>query len=227
MAWGMVAVAGATLVGGAIAANGARSAANTQADATQAGIAEQQRQADRAYADQAPYRAAGVNALGQFANEIGAMPTAQEVMSQPGYQFGLQQGQQAIDRKASAAGGRISGASMKAAARFGTDYATSGYNAEYQRRQDRLNRLASLANLGQTATGASAASGQAAAGNIGSMLTSQGNAAAGAQMYQGQVWGNTANQLGALWQRSQTPAATPASSRYGYNDIPMQPGGGY
>jgi uncharacterized membrane protein len=51
----------------------------------------------------------------------------------PGYEFGRQQGQQAIDRKAAAAGGRISGASLKAATQFGNDYATTGYSTAYNR----------------------------------------------------------------------------------------------
>lgn len=189
------------IVGSLIGADSARSAANTQSDATREAIAEQRRQADRAYADQTPYREAGVNALGQYAREIGTMPTADEVMAQPGYQFGLQQGQQALDRRFAASGGRISGASMKAGTRYATDYATSGYNAEYQRRQDRLNRLATLAGLGQTATGASAASGQNAANNISGLISSQGDAAAAAKLHTGNLWGNTANSLAALWQR--------------------------
>jgi len=189
------------VVGAFIGADAARSAANTQADATQRALDIQQTQADRAYNDQAPYRQAGVNALSQYAGELGTMPTAAEVQAQPGYQFGLNQGQQAIDRKTAAAGGRVSGASLKAAARFGTDYATSGYNAEYQRRQDRLNRLAALAGLGQTATGASAASGQQAAQNMSGLVSSQGDATAGARLLGGNTWGNAANAIGAYYQR--------------------------
>ena len=193
------------IVGSLIGADAARGAANTQADATRDAIGEQRRQADRAYADQAQYREAGGNALRQYAGELGAMPTAAEVMAQLGYQFGQQQGQQALDRRFAASGGRISGAAMKAGTRYATDYATIGYNAEYQRRQDRLNRLAALAGLGQTATGASAASGQNAANNISGLISSQGDAAAGARMYTGNTWGNTANSIAALYQRRSMP----------------------
>jgi hypothetical protein len=193
------------IVGSLIGADATRSAVNTQADATNRALDIQQGQADRAYADQAPYRQAGVNALTQYAGELGTMPTAAEVMAQPGYQFGQQQGQQRLDRQFAAAGGRISGASMKAGARYATDYATTGYNAEYQRRQDRLNRLAALAGLGQTATGASAASGQQAANNMTGLISSQGDATAGARMLNGNTWGNTANAIGAYWQRYGSP----------------------
>jgi hypothetical protein len=119
----------------------------------------------------------------------------------PGYQFGLDQGNQALDRKIAAGGGRVSGAAIKAAQRFGTDYATTGYNAAYQRRQDRINRLSALAGIGQSATGASAQAGSAAANNISGALQSQGNASGAASLAQGNIWGNAINQAGAAWQR--------------------------
>lgn len=198
-------VAGASLVGtlavGAMSSGAASSAANSQADASAASISEQRRQADRSYADQAPYRQAGTNALGQLQGEIGQQPTAAQVMSDPGYQFGLQQGQQALDRQSAAAGGRVSGASLKAASDYATNYATTGYGAAYQRRQDRLNRLASLAGIGQTATNASGAAGAASANAISGIIGSQGDARAAGQLAQGNIWSNTGNQLGAIGQR--------------------------
>lgn len=123
------------MIGGAIGglldtsqqADSVQSASNAQQAATNAAIAEQRRQYDLSTAEQrrqydvtrgdyAPYREAGTKALGQLQGEMGAMPTSQEVMNSPGYQFGLQQGQQAIDRKTAAAGGRVSGAALKSAA---------------------------------------------------------------------------------------------------------------
>jgi hypothetical protein len=133
-------------------------------------------------------------------------------MSDPGYAFGMQQGQQALDRKAAAAGGRLSGASLKAAQQYGTDYATTGYGAAYQRNQDRLNRLAALAGLGQTATQASASAGSNASNQISGLLSGQGNAAGAAQLVQGNIWGNTVNQLGAIGQRAMQPGYTSQNS---------------
>jgi hypothetical protein len=238
-------VAGAVVVGGvasaAISSNSAKKAANTQAASTAAGISSQDRQFEQTRADQlaqydqtradfAPYRAAGTQALGQYQTELNGNTSAADVMAAPGYQFGLQQGQQALDRKAAASGGRVSGASLKQAAEYATNYATTGYNAEYQRRQDRLNRLAVLATVGQTATGASAVAGanstnaigmagQNYANNVTGLMTAQGNASAAGQLAQGNIWGNTVNQLGAAGQRwastpsqTSTPAASSASN---------------
>ena len=136
----------------------------------------------------------------------------------PGYQFGLDQGNQALDRKIAAAGGRVSGAAIKAAQRFGTDYATTGYNSAYQRRQDRINRLSALAGIGQTSTGASAQAGQAASSANSALLSAQGNANGAASLAQGNIWANTGNQLGAIAQRNNwNPFGSSAGSSYGGN----------
>jgi hypothetical protein len=216
MSFVAAAIGAAGAIGGAlISSRSARSAANQQSDATEAAIAlqreqigEQKRQYDTTRADFTPWRETGVRALGQLETDINRMPTPAEVMSDPGYQFGMDQGQQALDRKIAAMGGRVSGAALKATSRFNQGYAGNAYGAAYQRRQDRLNRLAALAGIGQTATGASAAAGQASqnaisnlTGSISGLIAGQGDANAAATMYGGNVWGNTANQIGALLSR--------------------------
>jgi hypothetical protein len=204
-------------------ADSVQSASNAQQAATNAAIAEQRRQYDLTRGDYAPYREAGTKALGQLQSEMGSMPTSQDVMNSPGYQFGLQQGQQAIDRKTAAAGGRVSGAALKSAAEYGTNYATTGYNAEYQRRQDRLNRLASLAGIGQSATNSSSAAGSNMANNVSGSLSSQGDATGAARIAQGNIWANNGNQLAATaqnWARgyqSNNPQSNPAYDSYGLN----------
>lgn len=222
MTWGFVAGAAVSVVGGYLSsqsqADAAEEAANTQAGSTAAGIAEQRRQFDLTRGDYAPYRQAGVNALGQLQGDINAPVTAADVMSDPGYAFGLQQGQQGIDRKIAAGGGRVSGAAIKRAGMFATDYATTGYGAAYQRRQDRLNRLASLAGLGQTATGGSAMAGQNSANAISGMMTSQGDATGASQIARGNIWGNYANQLGAIGQRWASQPST-GSQQVEYNNL--------
>jgi hypothetical protein len=214
MAWGIVASAGATLVGGMMASDSAGNAADAQAASSAASIAEQRRQYDQTREDYAPYRAAGTQALGEYQTAINGNTTAADALAEPGYQFGMQQGQLGLDRKAAAAGGRVSGAALKSAAEYATNYATTGYNAAYQRRQDRLNRLAALANVGQTATAGSAAAGSASANSIGGLMTAQGNASGAAQLAQGNIWAGTANQLGAAAQRW---ASAPKSAGTGYN----------
>lgn len=63
MTWGMVAVGGATLVGGMISSNAAGNAADTQAGATQAGIAQQDRRFAEVQKLLSPYSNAGTSSL--------------------------------------------------------------------------------------------------------------------------------------------------------------------
>ena len=221
-------VAGAAVVGGALQSNASRGASQTQAAATDRATAIQQQQADRTYADQAPYRVAGYDALNQLQKGVNTPTTPADVMSDPGYQFGLDQGQQAIDRKIAASGGRVSGAAIKAASRFGTNYAATGYNAADQRRNDRLNRLAALAGIGQTSTQASAAAGASAANQISGLTSAQGNATGAGQIAQGNIWANTGNQIAALYGRGTTPAVNIPTSPYAnysgdYNSLEYRP----
>lgn len=201
MPWGAVAGAAIGLVGSSMQASAASDAADSQAASTAAGLAEQRRQADRAYADQAQYRETGGRALSSLEGDINKPTTAADVMQDPGYQFGMQQGQLGLDRKAAASGGRVSGAALKSASEYATNYAATGYNAAYQRKQDRLNRLAALAGIGQTATNASAQSGSNSANAITGLLSSQGDATAASQLARGNIWGGALNQIGAAGQR--------------------------
>lgn len=202
----------AAVAGGAIAARGARGAAETQAGATNEATSEQRRQFNLQREDSLPYRETGRRALTSLEGEIDSPITAAEVMDDPGYQFGLSEGQRAMDRKVAASGGRVSGAALRAATRYGTDYGSAGYGAAYQRRQDRLNRLAALAGIGQTATANSAAAGQASANAISSAVMSQGDAAGAARMAQGNIWADTGNQIAALYGRRSRGGGTDTSS---------------
>lgn len=204
MSWGIVASVGATVGSAIIGSKSASKAAKQQRKGTEAGVAELARQFDLQREDGEPYREKGAWALGVLGDELDEMPTHAEVMSDPGYQFGLREGERALARRRAAGGGRVSGAALREATRYATDYATTGYGATYQRSQDRMNRLASLAGLGQTATNASAAAGANAGNGIARLYGDQGDASAGATMAKANIWANTGNQLAALYRR---PAA--------------------
>jgi hypothetical protein len=211
MPWGFAAAAAGAIGGALITSDAASDAADQQAQGTANALSEQQREFDIAQANQAPYLAAGKTALSTLAAENDVPLDQSQVQLDPGYQFGLQQGQQAINRQTAAAGGRISGAALKAAAQYGTDYATTGYSAAYSRanqaRTDRLNRLAALAGIGQTATQNVNAVGASTASTNSALMTAAGNNAGAASLAQGNIWGNATNQLAALAARY-TPGST-------------------
>lgn len=109
----------------------------------------------------------------------------------PGYQFRLDEGNKAINAAASARGLGNSGATMKALARYGQDYATGEYDKVYNRN---YNRLSQLAGFGQDATNsmvnASANYGNSVANNYMGL----GNANAAAQLAQANRFSNLLGQ---------------------------------
>lgn len=126
----------------------------------------------------------------------------------PGYQFRLQQGQDAISGSAAAQGNYFSGNTMKALNDYGQNMASQEYN-------NYLRNLGSLASSGQAAAGNQAN----AAANFGGMATQAlgniGNAqAAGAIGQANAINQGIGNALGA-WQygqmMQQQPATQPAS----------------
>lgn len=58
-----------------------------------------------------------------------------ELQATPGYQFQLQQGQQALNQTAAARGGLLSGAQLKAAQGFGQQQAATGFQSAWERAQ--------------------------------------------------------------------------------------------
>jgi hypothetical protein len=201
--------AGVATVGGAlINSNAVSNAADSQAQSNDKALSETARQFDITQTNQAPYLAAGKTALGTLASENDTPLDQSKIQMDPGYQFGLKQGQQAIDRQTAAGGGRISGAALKAAAQYGTDYATTGYSAAYARqnqaRTDRLNRLAALAGVGQTATQNIGALGAHNSEASSALMVAAGNNRGAAQLAQGNIWGNAGNQIAALYGRGGT-----------------------
>jgi hypothetical protein len=203
--------AGVTAAGGLasslIGSSAAKTAASDQEQASEAAIAEQQREFNTQQQNYAPWLAAGTGALSQltagtapggslvapYPGGAFTAPTGVDESNDPGYAFRLAQGDQAISRAAAAGGGAFSGGTLKALSRYGQDYASNEYQNVYNRaltgyntnfntynlaQGNTFNRLASIAGMGQTATGQLGQLGQTSSGTISNLLTGQGNAAA-------------------------------------------------
>ena len=97
MTWGMVAVAGATLVGGAMSSSAAKSGAQTQAGAADRAAELQQAQYEQTRQDQMPFLEAGYSALNKLAplSENYQKFGMDQFQQDPGYAFRLSEGQQA------------------------------------------------------------------------------------------------------------------------------------
>lgn len=176
------------LAGGAISAIGSNSAADTQANAATNASNLQQSQFQQTRSDLAPYNTAGQTALstitGDQANGTGfAAPFTQaSFMSNPGYQFQLQQGQNAINSSAAATGGTLNGGTLKALDQYTTGLANTTYGDAYNRylqsSQQQYNQLMGVAQTGESAAAQTGSLGAAAANASGNYLTQAGNATA-------------------------------------------------
>jgi hypothetical protein len=149
-----------------------------------------------------PYIAAG---QGNLANLEGILPslttpyksfeapTGVDFTNDPGYQFRLQQGEQALQNSAAARGGLLSGGTAKAFEDYAQGQASNEYGNVYNRalqtygtnasnyytgQGNQFNRLASLADMGRSAAGTLGSEGTAAAGMIGNTLAELGNSQA-------------------------------------------------
>jgi hypothetical protein len=192
--WGAaiaVTAAGAA-VGSAVSSSNASKAANAQTQAAQTASDTQLQMYNQTRTDQAPWRTAGAGAVGALNSWYGLPTTTQNadgtysstaanpnagaadmktLQSLPGYQFNLQQGNQAVQRNLSAQGLLQSGAAGKALTQYGQGYAQNSANSY-------LNGLQSLSGLGQTSAAQTGMIGANAANQIGSNQIYAGNAQA-------------------------------------------------
>ncbi len=210
--------AGASIIGGGMAASGARDAANTQADAANRAAALQKQMFDEQQRMSAPYREAGVTGqnrlmellglggntgaegYGKYSRDFG-MSDFQE---DPGYAFRLSEGQKALDRQAAARGGLISGGALKAATRYGQDMGSQEYGNAYNRYQtNRTNQLAPLGSLmssGQAAAAGAAANAGTYGANAGNLMTQAGQSIAAGQLGAGNSLNNALGTAASAYQ---------------------------
>lgn len=159
----------------------AQERAARDANATQLYMYDQTRQ------DFAPWREAGVRALGGMEDADYMRDfTMSDFTQDPGYQFRMQEGMKAIERSAAAGGGLNSGRTMKALTQYGQNLAAQEYQNAYDRfnadRDRRFNRLGALAGVGQTAQTQVGQAGQNYANNVSANQIGLGNANAAAHI---------------------------------------------
>jgi hypothetical protein len=198
MPWISTAVSvGSNLLGGVIGSRSARKAQEAQARATREAMGVNQGVLDSSLKESQPYLDAGGSGLSRLLSqqdEFNQPLRPDQVMAEPGYQFGLQQGQAGIEGGAAAAGGLYSGAALKELQKFGTDYATTKYGQAFDRlrgqRNDATNRSGMLAEIGQRAQGQRQNAQQYFGGVQTGLITGQGNANAASRIAQGNAWGD-------------------------------------
>ena len=206
-------VGGASLLGGALQSKASGRAADKQAASAAEANATQRYMYDQTREDNMPALEARNDSLqrmrellgigGDTASKgygsLGGGINPGDVQNEAGYQFGLNQGLTAQSNQLGARGMRNSGAAIKAATRYGNDYATTKYDNAFNRivanRSAQLNPLQSLAGASQTGASTVANAGSNYATNTGNNITALGNAQAANSLAQGNIWGGALNQL--------------------------------
>ena len=181
-------------------AKAAKQAAKIQANAALAGNKLIKEQFDITRGDLAPYRTAGLPALSSYQDFLGLNGAAggQRFLdmfqkANPGFQFGLDQGERAINNNRAVRGLYGSGSAAKALSNWGTDYAN-------QQIGNYANRFLGLAEMGQNASAQTGSFGAAAAQAQANGLADAGNASAagviGAAQAKANAWGQLFNLAG-------------------------------
>lgn len=182
-----IGTAAAILGSAVIGAASSRSASKAQSRAAGQAADLQREQFDRQMEMQAPYREAGVRALGKLESASEYTPFGMSQFQQdPGYAFRMSEGMKGLERSAAARGGLLSGNMLKSIQRFGQDLASQEYTNAFNRygieRERRLNPLQSLAGVGQTSVNQLGAAGQNYASGMGEALGAGAQARASGYM---------------------------------------------
>ncbi len=178
------------IVGSVIGANASKTAATQQVDAANQALDFQKLMFGTAQANQAPFLQAGQQSIGDIMKllasgkfgpgSLGAVPeapgaftgkftapTLEEARATPGYEFTREQGEKGVLQGAAAAGGAISGGTLKALDQYGSGLADTTYNDRFNQAlqtfgtdvtgyQTNLQRYAAQLGGFQTAQGAQA-----------------------------------------------------------------------
>lgn len=165
---------------------GNKSALNKQMDALRESNALQKYIYDQQRADNMPALQARNNGLTGYQN---LLKNPGSITSDPGYQFGLDQGTKAIGSQAAANGSYYSGATLKALNKYGQDYGQSQFDKS-------LNRYGNLAGLGQVGATQIGQAGMNYGNQVGANILSGGNARGAATLGQYGAIQNGLNQFG-------------------------------
>ena len=201
--------AGSSIVSGLFGKSAANKAAQQQSDSAQRALDFQRQIFGQQQENIRPYLEGGTTSLGMLMDALKSgkfgvgstadipkfsAPTLADVQTTPGYQFTQQQGNKGILQAAAAAGGAISGGTLRAADTFNTNLADTtygnaferalkgyqanlqGYQTALQRQAQEYQQMFAPAQLGENAVAGINNIGSGVAQNVGSLMTQQGNA---------------------------------------------------
>lgn len=201
----MSAVAAAVVVAGVggalIASNSASNAADKQSAAAQQATQLQYDMYNQQRKDNQAYRDAGYSALSGMQNpDFQRDFNITDFQKDPGYDFRMQQGQQAIERSAAARGGLQNGGTLKALSEYGQNYASNEYGNAYNRfnndRDRKFGRLAQMAGMGLNAANMTGQAGQNYANQAGQNSIGASSVQGASEIAKGNAWSGALSGIG-------------------------------
>lgn len=201
----ITAIAGGSVAGGLVSGVLGDRASKRQAASADRATDVEREMYYQSREDQMPWLTTGKEYLGKLSDYADSYTpfTGESLTSDPGYQFGLKEGINAINTGAASNGTLLSGKRLRDLAQFGQDYAGTKFNEAFQRnlaeRSNRYNELAGIAGTGQTAAQSIGSYGANTASNIGNYATQAGNARAAALTNWGNSVNNTLGNIGNLY----------------------------
>jgi len=243
-AWAAGAAAVGTVAAGYMQSQATQNAAQTQANAAlqqQGNLLAAGQTASQQFTPYANYGTTALNNLtgnnAYFNNQFNNQDLNANLA--PNYAFQLQQGQLGNEQANNATGGIVGGNAQKALQDYTQNYAGTAYQNAFTNYQNQKTNIAAI-NSNQAQLGLAGATGSANAqlgtstniANIG-MQNAQNQAAA--QIAQGQIYGNAANNLGSIAygyansgnNNSGTNVSSLGSQNYTAPEIGGAPAGGY
>jgi hypothetical protein len=196
-------VAGAAIAGAGATIYSASQAASAQEQAANQANSTQEQMFEQTQANISPYLQVGNEAASAITNAAGlntSNPLTSALLQPvtmdqaalektPGYQFQQQQGLEATQNQAAAAGLGVSGAEQKAAAQYASGLASGNYETQFNNAvtnsTNTFNRLQSLVGTGQASAVGQGQISANVASNIGANTVGAGNAAAAADIATG------------------------------------------
>lgn len=194
MTWGFVAVAGATLVGGYLGAEGQEDAAGISAAAGDRSVEEQRRQFEAMQELLAPYAEGGEEALGAQRALIGLggaeeqQAAIDQLQQSPGFLASVQTGEEAILQNASATGGLRGGNTQAALAQFRPQLLANSIQQQFQ-------NLGGITSLGQNAAAMTGNAGMQLGSNISNIYGDVAANQGASRIAQAETYSNTIGSL--------------------------------
>ena len=194
----ITAVAGAAVLGAVVSTNNTNKAIKAQQQGANSANGLQWNMYQQNREDNQPM----LDARNKAMSQLGDMTTNGFQYNQyadPGFQFRMQQGQDAINRQTANRGGLLAGSTLGALDQYSQGLGSQEYGNAFNRYQASIGNLMSIAGLGQNAGAQVGQSGMNAANNMGANTMNAANGQAAGYLANSNMMTGTLNNLGTNW----------------------------